>query len=110
MGEILTLRELRSELAVWQSRMRLNDWRIHLRWSTKADEKMDGLDGCCYWVTEHSVAEILIDKGADDKLGTLVHELLHIKFEGHRLQPKSYDALYEKAINDLTAVLLGRAQ
>lgn len=109
------IRELRKESEKWQTRLGLKEWDIRLVWGIASDQpdywsgEIDhGVDANSWWQAEECRAIISIDKECADPLGTLVHELVHIRFEGHHAPDKRrYDPLYERAINATVAALLG---
>ncbi len=116
----MTIRELRQEARVWQEKLGLHEWTLIVRWGKQPPSGMEpdptkfemmlNCDGNALWSPENASALILIDKKAPGKRHTLVHELLHVRFEGHQPKPKKYDPLYERAINVLVAALLGEPE
>lgn len=67
--------------------------------------------GSSTWEPEYNVAsiEVASDLGSDaDIEETLIHELLHLKLEGHKVLTRGYkyDPLYERALNVLARVLV----
>src|SRR6185369_9187652 len=110
-----SMADLRRDLAFWQAALGLQHWRITLKRgkSVEIDPKPfsnEILSTCAahsWWVAEspNAVIALLPTEGTH----TLVHELLHIRLEGHRKSPAKYDPLYERAINHLTEALLAQA-
>ncbi len=109
-----SIAELRRDLAFWQDALGLQHWRITLKRgkAVKEDPKpfsneiLDTAVAHSWWAVEspNAVIALLPSQGTH----TLVHELLHIRLEGHLDCPAKYDALYERAINHLADALLGR--
>ena len=88
-----------------------SEWKINVKWGTPAEQpdydkgEMDeGSVGNALWHPEECEAWIYLQRGAGQLEETLLHELLHIRLEGHR-EPVKYDAMYERAINAITAAL-----
>ena len=110
---------LRAFTEAWASRLGLGDasdggWEISVLWATKTHESSGLIDadcaGSCSWMVEHKQAFIYVSRrmNADwpEIQETLLHELLHIRLEGHLDRAKRYDAHYEHAINYLSKMLL----
>lgn len=98
----MTIKELRKNLRQLKKLFNLS-WDISLRWGTEAE--MDGNLGLAYMSAEQESAVILLAKG--EGLDTLIHELLHVVFDGHKqLTAEGYDALHERALNKTAAVLV----
>lgn len=113
----MTLRELRRELPKWQSLMRLKDWKVKLHWGRPVvdrapdETKLEMAADCAghiVWMPEYGEALILLQKG--EGLHSMVHELFHLKLEGHSPKAKKYDPLYERALNDLTDAIIGEPE
>jgi len=101
----MKLSELRQELPRFQARLRLQDWKLSVRWAKKgelADDEYGTLDPWGYPET-HEIS-IVLRRG--DGLHTMVHEMVHVKLEGHHQKERRYDPLYECAINHITDALL----
>ncbi len=99
----MRIAELRETCRYWQTELGLTDWRIHLRFP-KAGEISQEYAGHTYWKPEYPEGLIIVDRSAGAH--TIVHELLHIRLEGHRIACKRYDPLYERALNCLAEALL----
>lgn len=63
-------------------------------------------DGACGWQREYSEAWLYLSSAIrgnwDEIEETIVHELLHLKFEGHKATESSlekYDPVYENGLN-----------
>lgn len=76
-------------------------------------QDMDGADGSCTWQGEYREAwidlneEILGNWGAVEE--TVVHELLHLKLQGHQDPDKvlaEYDPFFENALNVIARELV----
>lgn len=107
--------DLKRDLAFWQAALGLQHWRISLKRgkSVEADPKPFSNEilrtavAHSWWVAESPNAVIAMLRGQGTH--TLLHELIHIRLEGHRASPAKYDPLYERAINHLTEALLAQA-
>lgn len=97
----MTKREIDQVLPFWQKILRLEDWRITARTAPAAE--MGDCDGLNFLHPEEMLSEILLRRGASEE--TLVHEMLHVVFEGDT-GLKTYDALYERGINRAAAALV----
>jgi hypothetical protein len=108
----VSIGELRSELARLQPLLGLTEWQIRVQWGKPSERpdyskgEMDaGSVGNACWHTEECRAWIYLRRGSDNLRETLIHELLHVRLEGHRENPMRYDALYERALNAIAAAL-----
>lgn len=116
----MKISELRLAAGEWQARLGLHEWELLIAWGKKAQpgclpeikklEMDDDCEGNCYWQPEHPFGIILLRRKSTAHLHTLVHEMLHLRLEGHQNQPNDYDPLYERSINALTAALLGETE
>ena len=100
----MTIAEARQIAKKWQEILGLSHWKIDVRWAKKSD-KMDDYHGLIWWYTEEARAEIALNRKLADE-ETILHEEVHLAFEGHLPQPKDYDRLYEQSINRLVKVLI----
>ena len=108
----MRLVELKRVAKVWQRRLGIQDWKLEIIWGDKvdreatpfSDELTEGCAGLIWWSAEHAHAKIVLAKGQSHS--TLVHELLHLRLEGHLPGPRKYDALYERALNQLAEALI----
>ena len=105
----MKLYEARSLTKFWQSELGLGEWDIRVRWATSGDYGEDEYFGWVLWFTEECTATMILDRRKADER-TIVHELLHLRLEGHRAFPFKYDPLYEQGINKLVAFILKRPQ
>ncbi len=107
-GQEVTIREARQFAAKWQETLRLNDWRMHIRWRKSSDDEDYDMgaeiEGCIDWFTEQGIATIVLRRDASEH--TIVHELIHLLESGHLSKPLKYDASYERAINILVDALM----
>lgn len=108
---MIGIRELRKAAQEYQALLGLTEWTIHVRWGEPAEKpdydkgQMDeGSVGNALWHAEECEAWVYLKRGAPDPQATLLHELLHIRLEGHK-QPVRYDAMYERAINAIASAL-----
>jgi len=108
----MTIRELRGHAASWKKRLGLREWEIQVHWGSPSKapdpsqlEMSEDCDGNAWWFTEESHALILINKRSQIPLETLIHELLHVRLEGHKPAPGKYDPLYERALNTIAKEL-----
>lgn len=108
----MTIKEARHIAAKWQKTLRLQHWRIHVRWRTKSDEANYKLEvdteGFIDWFTEQGIATIFLKKDATEY--TICHELLHLLESGHLPVPVKYDPIYERALNILVDVLMRKPE
>jgi hypothetical protein len=100
-GLNVTLAQMQTCGRQWQEKLGLKDWAISFSWGAKGDL------GRCYWHPDECHADVEVNARARDKEATLVHELLHIVIQGHEDFP-GYNVEVERAINKITAALLGR--
>lgn len=98
----MTTRQLRRLLPIWTSLLNINDWTIQVRWGT--DEEMEGVVGLNFFSPEELQSEILLARGEGEE--TLIHELLHLVFDGDRKLDGRYDQLHERALNRTAKALL----
>ena len=109
----LSIKEIRKEAAHWQRELGLGDWTIHVNWAKqkaapdydKWEMDTDSVASVC-WHAEESIAWIYLLRGAGSEQETLVHEMLHVRLEGHREAPVPYDLLYERALNAIATALV----
>lgn len=108
----MTITEARKFAAKWQKKFRLQNWRIHVRWRTKADD-MDyniesDTEGFIDWFTEQGIATMILKKDATEY--SVCHECIHLLSSGHLPVPTTYDPIYERAINVLVDVLMQKPE
>jgi hypothetical protein len=107
------IKQLRQECVRWQHALDLKDWKIKLVWGVptqepdywKGEMALDA-QANSWWQPEESRAIIAIDRKCEDPVGALIHELLHIRLEGHH-EPyrKKYDIMYERGLNAIVESL-----
>lgn len=90
----MRLKELIKRGRYWQDRLNLREWDIEFKWGTGK-----GNQGECQWWTEELRATVYISKRCKEKEQTLIHELLHIVFEGHKDLERGPDPHLERALN-----------
>lgn len=99
----MTLKKLRERCVFWQDLLNLKEWSITVRRPVKGDPK--GNEGMAFWWTERLEAEVVITNGYGEEV--LVHELIHIVFDGHQTyDPADYSELHERAINRTAAAFI----
>src|SRR5687768_10401252 len=113
----ITSRTLSDLSKAWMQRLGLTDWLPRTTVRFGAAEEMAGNVGYCEWSAERKSALVLIAKLpalAQDSPElpvervleeTLVHELLHIRIEGHRFTPLPYSTQYEAGLNEIAEAL-----
>jgi len=109
-----TMAELRRDLTIWQPALGLQHWRIRLKRgkSVKGEAKPFSAElpekwvAATWWTVEDPNVVIAIRCG--EGTHTLVHELLHLRLEGHRPCPARYNPHYERALNHLSEALLSQ--
>jgi hypothetical protein len=93
-------------LPLWQKVLNLQEWKIKVRFGS--DEEMNATGNPCqglnYFSVEELTSEILLHPETDES--TLVHELLHLVFDGHKSKLGKYDPLHERALNRTAAALM----
>ena len=98
----------------WIRRLNLTTFnKIQVSYAPKSE--MEESLGHAYWTPEYKTAVIKIlnpddpEEDEQDVERTLVHELLHIMLQGHRIMDevtKVYDPIFEAALNVLADVLV----
>jgi Zn-dependent peptidase ImmA (M78 family) len=103
----MKLAEVRAYGKLWQSRLKLLDWDVQYRWMTKAESlEMSDCNGFCQWSEQHRSAVIAISKDSESIPRTVIHELGHLRIEGHLPCSGETNIPLEVAINALTEALL----
>lgn len=98
----MTIPELQQYADELKHAWRLAHWRITVVEQPKTDEH---LCGSITWSIEYRTATVSIDTSKPDLKGTMKHELLHLRLEGHKPNPGRYDPHYEHALNVLSEVI-----
>ena len=82
----MTLRELLAYTGKWRDQLGLSQWEIEAKWMSAADRRsMPDTNGYCWWSEQHQYAEIRVSKDSEDIEHTVIHELLHLRLEGHEV-------------------------
>lgn len=97
----MTRAQIAKQCKYWQRRLGLREWSITVEIVSKTN--MPKVLGTCRWSTEETSALIELREDADES--TLVHELLHLVIDGHKVY-KRYSPPTERAINRIAAALL----
>jgi hypothetical protein len=108
----VTLREAKARATYWARVLNLGNWTITVRRGTKKilnSANMGGdLVGLNLFSPEEEVSDIYLAPGTDEV--TLVHELLHLVFDGHTAVQGPYSAMHERALNRTAKALVELAQ
>jgi hypothetical protein len=97
----MTIRQIRRLLPFWQDVLNLREWKISVRFGTSTE--MTENVGLNYYSVEELQSQILLARGEGEE--TLIHELLHLVFDGHKPDGGPYDPLHERALNRTAAAL-----
>src|SRR5690625_2812996 len=118
MSEVIFNKEqLEQKLKYWQSKLRLNDWKINAQITRDKDmSQRDRLGEVEYNIYKKEAFIRILDPvdyddyGKQDMENTLVHELLHIHFSGicyhFGKNDDVYNVLEEQAIESITSGLI----
>jgi hypothetical protein len=106
----MTIRQFRGLLPFWQQVLNLKEWKITVRFGSDEEMSSPGhpCQGLNYFSVEELSSEILLHPETDES--TLVHELLHLVFDGHKHKLGKYDPLHERALNRTAAALMELAE
>ena len=106
--------ELRRALNQWRDRLGLANFKIELAQGRAlppgqepepfSKDLAHDCSGHTWWQAEYPEVLIVVRRGEDE--ATIVHELLHLRLEGHLTRPRKYDPLYERALNELADALV----
>ena len=104
----MQISEARQILAEYQALLDLGDWSIKCRWSKPGE--LDGDCGSIPWQTEYKIATLILERTQTDKEipHTIIHELEHLRLEGHGECVDRGDKLYELGLNRIASALLAR--
>lgn len=117
----MTTKQLHRLVALWQKRLRIQDWDITVSIHSEAEMKQQGYEdvwGICFVEIHKKRASIKINTavGSDDSIDTfesvLVHELLHVMIPGRDLGVSVEDhesaphIAYERIIDQLSHILI----
>lgn len=120
MAKLISQRKLNSIKLEWQRKLRLQDWRITIRFADPEELKnwtaIDEACGACRHHEETKQAEILVldqkycaeenDERAQDVEDTVIHELLHCHFAVFRNGERAIQLHIEQIIEVMTEALL----
>lgn len=108
----MTLARARRLCKKWQGRLKMTDHVIELRFPVASDEfDKKTTVARCTWTPQYTWGRILVTRAVTEH--DIVHELLHLRLEGHtsldskEAKRKRGDFLYERAINALAEALTG---
>lgn len=108
----MTSRQLTSIGRKFMKRLEMDEWILRAKFIVARDLKNDKgeeLHGQSQWMPEERQCWILVRPTDDaDLFGeTLIHEILHVRLEGHLnpMDTEKYDAGYEYALNCLARAL-----
>jgi Zn-dependent peptidase ImmA (M78 family) len=74
---------------------------------TKAESEQNPFwNGYCVWSEEHKSAGISISKKAEHIQHTIIHELLHIRLDGHAPMLEAQSVSTEVTVNAMASMLL----
>jgi hypothetical protein len=116
-AKLISQRKLTSIKREWQKLLRLQDWKIKIRFATDEElEEATGVEavGACHSSPETREAQILIadvsvleegDRQRDVE-NTIVHELLHVHFAPFQSDHEAVKLQHEQAIEPITDALL----
>jgi len=91
--------------------MGMSEWAIITRWATRAEcesQSTPAYDVGAFtsWFPDTSSATISINpRITQDFYHTVIHELLHLRLEGHKMPRISLDAMYERGLNYVATLL-----
>lgn len=102
---MLTKAQINTLVRRWQKKFGLADWKITV--NVIPAEELNGCAGTLEWETEYHAATMTLaaELPKPDLEETVVHELLHLLLEGHKSANSRYDAMYERGLNTLSALL-----
>lgn len=103
-----TLKELQDLVDLWIDRLGMGEWKGRVVVFFKSASFVEGRVGspalaATEWSAEDCTAKIYMTRGQSD--GVLLHELLHIFWQGHTTYVK-YDEMVERSLNRMSAALL----
>lgn len=108
-GEVVVkIREARRLAHYWLDILGIPEWKEKLvvRWGAK--KEMPDVDGLNFIEPEFVESEILLwPRRSDEEIEhTIVHELLHLVVDGHKVPDTKYDPMHERALNRLATTLI----
>ena len=117
----MTTDEIASKVALWQGRLRMQDWRFEVavgRRSKAPTSLGPGCAGCARWDTHERLAYIYLVEADDlgdldapylDMERTLLHEMVHVLFAMAASQDDQQGPGWEQAINAVVDALMTMA-
>ena len=101
----MSQKDLNSLLRYWRKKLGVDSsWKITAKFALT--ENMQECQGLNHIFPEYQSSEILIDENNTEVEETLVHELLHILFDGDLPIDIEYSVTHERAINKVAALLV----
>ena len=105
-----SLKTIQAYTRKWLVRLGMGHWEVTIRFMNKEESEgeFEECNGFCRWSEQHTHAEIVISREAENWRHTCIHECLHLRLEGHRpLTRTKADIPLEVTINALTRAFLG---
>ena len=112
----MTNKKLQERALYWIDKFKLGPpvWSITV--SFGKEEELDGSLGLCSWNIDYATAEIKIASEKEHTNSgttideTIVHELGHLRFEGHKDCTSERDPHIERALNILAEIIVSYEQ
>lgn len=99
----------------WMRLLGLAHWDVYLRYMTTEEEKSEyykDANAFVRWNNQHTIAEMAVAHECEDWRHAIVHELLHLRVDGHAPFESAPSGAEEHArevtINALTKALLSK--
>ena len=106
----MTIYQLRRYIPQLKEILSLQPWKVTVRWAKPSDEFDDNQLGEVKWEATLLSAPIVIAKHDETPLHTLVHEMLHVFFQGHSSEKnfiaKGHEEVFEKCLNSLATLVI----
>jgi len=104
----MTISEARQIVAEYQALLDLGEWEIKCRWAKRGELPPDE-DASIDWQTEHHSAKLILDRQQSENVPhSILHELGHLRLEGHGECVDRGDKLYELGLNRIASAILAR--
>jgi hypothetical protein len=100
----MTSRQANSFVKEWQARLGLQNWEVSI--TVVEPEVLGDNEAETLWDPREALAEIKIKRNVQDFKHTIIHELIHLRIQGHTDPPDKEDILLEVAINKLSAAFV----
>lgn len=104
----MRISEARQCLAEYQALLDLGEWEIACRWAKAGEIE----DDCARipWQTEYKTAVLILNRTqlSNEIPHTIIHELEHLRLEGHKEYVFAYDKMYELGLNRIADAILSR--